>query len=95
MRWASKIDNNQPEIVEGLRALGASVCVLSAVGSGCPDLLVAWHGKNALLELKDEEAPLSKQKLTPDQIKWHANWKGQVAVVNSLAGALNALRNLP
>lgn len=37
---AAKVDKNQPEIVEALRAEGAVVQHLHAVGVGCPDLLV-------------------------------------------------------
>lgn len=94
MRRSSKIDANQPEIVAGLRQLGASVQVLSAVGQGCPDILVGWHGKNVLLEIKDEEQMPSKRKLTPDQEHWHTMWRGQVAVVKSLAEALTVLRGI-
>jgi hypothetical protein len=32
--------------------------------------------------------PASKQKLTPDQVIWHAAWKAEVHVVNSVEGAL-------
>lgn len=92
MNRAKKVDANQPEIVAGLRQLGASVQILSAVGDGCPDILVGWHGKNVLLEIKDEEQMPSKRKLTPDQEHWHMTWRGQVAVVKSLAEALTVLR---
>lgn len=95
MRRASKKDANQTEIVDGLRVLGASVCVLSAVGKGCPDLVAGWRGINYLLEIKDGEAPPSEQRLTPDQVTWHSAWRGQVAVVKSLSDALTVMRKLP
>ncbi len=94
MRRAGKSDANQPGIVAALRQLGASVQVLSAIGKGCPDLLIGWHGRNLLLEVKDEDQPAYGQRLTPDQVTWHEGWRGQVAVVHSLAEALAVLRNI-
>jgi len=38
---AARTDANQSEIVAGLRAIGATVQPLHAVGKGCPDLMVA------------------------------------------------------
>lgn len=83
MRRAAKIDRNQPEVVEKLREIGASVQILSAVGKGCPDLLVGYQERNWLLEIKDGELPPSARKLTPDQLGWHGEWRGQVTVVDS------------
>lgn len=82
MRRAAKIDRNQPEVVEALRKIGASVQVLSTVGKGCPDLLVGYRERNFLLEIKDGELPPSARKLTPDQLGWHKEWRGQVTVVD-------------
>jgi len=39
-----KVDANQPEIVETLRACGASVQSIHTVGQGCPDILVGAEG---------------------------------------------------
>ena len=88
---AAKIDANQNEIVNALRKAGCSVQILSSVGKGTPDLLVARAGINYLLELKDGNKPKSSQKLTPDQVEWHSNWLGQVAVVNSIEQAFKAV----
>ena len=88
MRRAAKVDRNQGEIVDGLRAVGCSVQILAKLGEGCPDLLVGYHGTNVLLECKDEEQPPSKQKLTDDQVEWHAEWRGQVATVKNVAEAI-------
>jgi hypothetical protein len=88
---AAKIDANQPEIVKALRTVGASVCHLHAVGRGCPDLAVGFHGINYFLEIKDGEKVPSAQALTPDQITWHQEWRGQVVVVNSVESALKAI----
>lgn len=93
MRRAAKVDDNQAEIVAALRKIGASVTVTSAVGNGFPDLAVGWRGMTTLLELKDGSKPPSARKLTPEQEKWHANWRGQVAVVETVEQAIEAVTN--
>lgn len=86
MRRARRTDGNQAEIVAALREAGRFVEVLSDVGRGVPDLLVAWSGRSLLMEVK-----MPKEKLTPDQIDWHRRWKGPaVAVVRSPFEALAA-----
>lgn len=92
MRFARKIDANQPAIVEALRKAGCTVEHLHAVGNGCPDLLVAIENQVFLIEVKDGSKAPSAQKLTPDQITWHTEWKAAVHVVNSIEGALNVVR---
>lgn len=88
MRRAAKVDRNQSEIVAALRSMGATVQPLHAVGQGCPDLLVGWRGRNALIEVKDWQARPSDKTLTPAQIEWHGGWKGQVAVVENVDAAI-------
>mgnify|MGYP000418637231 CR=1 FL=1 len=83
-RYAAKVDDNQPEIVAGLRAVGASVAPTHAAGDGFPDLVVGYRGANYLLEVKDENKPPSKRKLTEPQVKFHREWLGQISVVKSL-----------
>ena len=83
-----KVDKNQVEIVAALRKMGASVQHLHAVGKGCPDILAGIKNQNILIEIKDGKKPLSKQKLTPDQIKWHKEWNWQVAIVRSVDDAI-------
>ena len=92
MRRAARTDENQEQIVKALRAVGASVQSLAAVGHGVPDLLVGYQGKNILIEIKDGNKTPSKRKLTDDQVKWHDNWNGgAVAVVESVDAAWAAL----
>jgi hypothetical protein len=85
------VDANQREIVAALRAAGASVMPLHAVGEGCPDLAVGIGGKNYFLECKDGQKPPSAQKLTPQQEIWHRDWRGHRVVVNSPEAALAAI----
>jgi hypothetical protein len=91
MRRAAKRDDNHKEIVEMLRDAGAEVQDLGSVGKGCPDILVGFRGQNFALEIKDGRKPPSERGLTDDQKKWHAKWKGQVAVVKNGIEALQAI----
>lgn len=91
MRRAARVDENQAEIVAALRAAGASVQVLSAVGQGCPDLLVGFGGENLLFEVKNKSLPPSRRRLTPDEAAWHASWEGVVVVVETVAEAVGVL----
>jgi len=81
VRRAAKVDDNQPEIVEHLRSLGMSVCLLHTVGQGVPDIIVGYRGINVLLEIKDGAKPPSARRLTEDEAVWHLDWRGQVATV--------------
>lgn len=82
MRRAAKVDANQQEIVEALRAAGVSVQSLAKVGDGCPDLLCGVGGVNVLLELKDGSP------FTPRQKAWHREWNGKAHVANNVTEAL-------
>ena len=93
MRRAAKIDANQGDIVSALRAVGAVVHSLAAVGNGMPDLLVTHKGQTIFLECKDGAKSPSKRVLTPDQVKFHAEWTGgPIAIVDSVEAALRVLR---
>jgi hypothetical protein len=84
----ARVDANQPKIVAALRKMGASVLHLHTLGDGAPDLLIGMHGINKLVELKDGTKPPSARKLTPDETKFHAEWRGQVAIINSVDEAI-------
>lgn len=83
---AYRVDKNQRNIVDGLRAIGCSVQHLHKVGQGCPDILVGHNGKNVLIEIKHGDG-----KHTAQQVVWHASWRGQVATVNSLEKAIEVV----
>ena len=91
MRTAARTDANQAEIVDALRQIGATVQPLHQVWRGCPDLLVGFRGVNILLEVKDGNKPPSARKLTLHEYAWHKDWRGQVAVVNSIEDAIHVL----
>ena len=94
MRRAARIDRNQPEIIEALRKLGASVQPLHNAGDGIPDLLVGFQGANFLIEVKDGERVPSARKLTPCQVQWHHEWLGQAAIVTSTEEAIALISKL-
>lgn len=90
---AAKIDANQNEIVDALRKAGCSVQILSSVGKGCPDILVASPtGFLVLMEIKDGNKPPSARKLTPDQVEFHKNWNSEIAIVLNAEQAVNVAR---
>lgn len=92
MRRAAKTDANQVEIVKALRAAGATVQSLAAVGQGVPDLLVGIRGQTLLMEVKDGKKSPSERRLTPDQLEWHGAWRGgPLAVVDGVDAALRVL----
>lgn len=86
MRRAARIDSTQREIVSALRAIGATVQPLHSVGRGCPDLLVGFRGRNLLVECKSTGG-----KLTPDQERWHAEWRGEVLVAVTIDDVVRGL----
>jgi hypothetical protein len=93
MRRAARTDGNHEEIVKALRAVGATVQSLAAVGHGVPDLLVGYQGKTILMEVKDGTKSPSKRQLTEDQVKWIDAWSGgSVFIVDNVEAAWNALK---
>ena len=83
-----KVDENQPEIVAGLRAHGLSVLILSSLGEGVADILVGVPcgvtGDNVLMEIK-----MPGKALNAVQVKWHEEWPGPVYTAWTLKQALN------
>lgn len=86
MRRAAKVDANQEQVVSALRAAGATVQSLAAVGKGCPDLLVAFRGAMFLMEVKQ-----GKGKVNELQSKWHSDWQADVFVVYGPEEALRVV----
>ncbi len=79
MRLRARVDRNQTEIVAALREAGFSVLSLAQLGKGVPDLLLSKGEVTFLAEVKTSE----KEKLTPDQIRFHGNWKGRIEMFYS------------
>lgn len=94
MRRAARVDENQAEIVAALQSAGCWVLDLSAVGKGCPDLLVhepyyPWNLR--FIEVKNPRKPKRDQALTAQQVKFHAGCKAPLSVVTDVDDALRAM----
>lgn len=84
-RRAAKRDAIEPEIIDALREVGASVWQLS--DEGVPDLLVNFRGDTYLLEVK-----MPKGKLTSAQEVFFDTWQGDnLFMVISVDKALRAI----
>lgn len=95
-RYARRRDLCEEEIVRALKAAGCSVAKLE--GTGLPDLLVGWRGRNFLLECKDEHGKAGQNlKRTADGLRdtqrtWFGAWKGApICVVTCAAEAYAAI----
>ena len=80
-RYDAKRDKNEPEIVEALQAVGASVLRADDV-----DLIVGYRGVNYLMEVKTADGQLNKK-----QQKFFRSWKGQVNIIRTRIQALKLI----
>jgi hypothetical protein len=76
MRRHGKRDRNHADVVGWYRELGASVVDLGNCGDGVPDLAVGIDRQTDFVEVKAERG-----KLTADQERFVANWKGSPVVI--------------
>jgi hypothetical protein len=92
LRRAARLDANHEEITNAIRGRGWKVQSLASLGKGVPDLLVSGLGDTMLVEVKH-----GKNELTPDQVKWHAEWLGRIEIVRTLerVGELFPLIEMP
>jgi hypothetical protein len=87
MRRASRRDANHYAVVAELTQAGFSVQDLSLVGGGCPDLIVAKHGVERWVELKDPERTRkrphggSADGRSASQVEWAQSWRGSPVIV--------------
>lgn len=87
MRHRPRKDKNHAQIVDALKAFGATVADTSALGGGIPDLLVGYKGVNVWIEVKDGQGSL-----TDDQVEFSARWRGaSVKVCRTVDDALRAV----
>lgn len=86
MRRAARIDANQNEIVNAARGVGCSVWITSAMGAGAPDLVIGCPRtfQNFMVEVKDGSLSPSRRALTPDEAKFHRDWRGQICIIESV-----------
>ena len=89
---AKRIDENQTTLVEELRKLpGVTVSHTHTLGKGFPDIIVGCKGVNYLFEIKNPSKPKSGRKLTPDEVRWHEGWTGQVSVIETVYDVVNII----
>lgn len=88
MRRAARVDANQTQIVEALRAAGASVEVI-----GRPvDLLVGFRGRTILLEVKNPDSRYGRAGANKNQADFRSAWRGDVVTLaDGPDGALRAI----
>lgn len=94
MRQAARVDANQSAIVKLVRSLGVTVKITSNEGHGFPDTVWGCNGINYLVEIKDGNQPPSGRKLTEDEAKFHAEWRGQVCVIKNEQEALELVKKM-
>ena len=94
MRQAARIDENQTEVVDALRAAGCCVAITSMMGKGFPDLVVRVNThapigvhRVLLMEVKNGAKPL-----TADEQRFCDEWNHpSYVVVRSVDEALRAV----
>ena len=92
--YAKRKDANQGAIVDALRKIGATVKVMHTP----LDLLVGYRGRNYLLEVKHARNKTGKgrgelSQLTPAQIKFVNEWRGQYTKVYTPDEAIEVVTN--
>jgi len=90
-RYGARVDANQGEVVDAIRAVGGVVTYLFKVGDGVADLLVSFRGQWYVFEVKDGAKVASRRALNPEEKKWIAEQRAPVHVVNNAAEALAKL----
>jgi hypothetical protein len=81
-RQARRVDANQQQIVDRLRACSVAVEIV-----GKPlDLAICHRGETLFMEVKGKDGRLTKA-----QVEFIARWPGRVEVVRSPDDALSAL----
>ena len=94
MRQRARRDTIHADIVAALRAVGASVQDLAAVGGGVPDILVGYRGVNYLMEIKTPRHT-TKAGTHARQQEWHAGWRGSAHYVRSIDEAYRVIGVMP
>lgn len=64
------------------------------VGMGAPDIIVGVSGINLLWEIKDGTLSPSARKLTVMEAIFHAEWRGNIQIVESVDHALEIINQV-
>lgn len=89
-----RTDNNHGPLIDCFRKLGCTVEPrLAQLGQGAPDLLCAIDGMNFLVEVKNFFLPPSRRRLTPDEKKYHAAWRGRIHLIETEQQAMDLVKH--
>jgi len=87
MRRAARTDNNQHELVEALKKIGAKCYFI-----GKPvDLVVGFRGRSVLLEVKRADKRGQPSAVTKAQKDFMETWPGEAHIVYSIDEAISAV----
>ena len=86
-RYARRQDASQGAIVRALACCGLAVRDLSYAGRGCPDVVVSWAGRTALVECKTAGCQYGKR-LNEQQQAWLQGWEGEVVTLKTAEEAM-------
>jgi hypothetical protein len=78
MRRAARTDGNHADVMKAFRKMGCGVADTSRMGGGYPDLTVSLGRALCLVEVKDGARCPSEQRLTPDEVKFHARFPVEI-----------------
>lgn len=70
------MDSTHAAIRDAFRSMGFAVYDSSRFGQGFGDLVVSRDMQTAIIECKSPGG-----KLTPDQVKFHGEWRGRIYIV--------------
>lgn len=89
-KYARRTDANHGDIIDVLRALGCAVLDLSALGKGCPDILVAGGPVDecTLVEIKNPDTSYGRKGTTGKQKAVMNFWPKRTAVLWSVEDAI-------
>lgn len=87
-----RADANQSELVSQIRKIpGVTVKHTHVVGEGFVDVVIGYKKTNYLCEIKDPNKPPSKRRLTEDEERFHKDWTGQIAIIETFDDVLKML----
>lgn len=87
MRRAARTDDNQHDLVEALKKIGAKCYYIKEP----VDLIVGFRGRNVLLEVKREDKRGRESAITKSQAEFIEGWPGEIHVVYTIDEAISAV----
>src|SRR5689334_11360868 len=94
MRRAAKKDDNHNHVAAAFRALGCGWFDTYQLGSGFPDGVAEINTLTVLVEIKDGAKRPSARKLTPDEARFHAAWRGALVIIETTDDVLRLVNSI-